>query len=158
MYLKDLNAAIEDYQDAIKKLPRTHMGSYMGLAQSYIISRAVRKKPWRHSRQRSTAIPDNHLVYNNRGLFLQQQGKSQEAMNDFNKAIELDKNFATAYTNRGYTIQGLGKLARPPKRISQKRSAIEPGKSVCSRAFAELAVVSREIPPERSKTTPKRFA
>ena len=106
LFLKDLNAAAEDYQEAIKAFP-THMGSYMGLAQCYIIMGQFDKALATFTAA-VEKFPDNHLVFNNRGLFLQQQGKPQEALKDFNKAIDLDKNFATAYTNRGFTNQGLG--------------------------------------------------
>ncbi|WP_010586908.1 tetratricopeptide repeat protein [Schlesneria paludicola] len=109
LYLKDLNAAISDYQDAIKSFPG-HIGSYMGLAHCYIID----GKPDKALATFTSAVetlPDNKLVHNNRGLFLQQQGKPQEALKDFNKAIALDGEFATAYTNRGFTLQGQGQLA-----------------------------------------------
>ena len=109
LYLRDLNAAIDDYQAAIKSFP-AHLGSYMGLAQCFIIA----EQPDKALQTFSAAVevlPDNHLAYNNRGLFLQQQGKVEEALQDFNKAIQLDPKFATAYTNRGFTLQGQGKLA-----------------------------------------------
>jgi tetratricopeptide (TPR) repeat protein len=108
LFLEDLKAAIEDYQAAIAAFPG-HIGSYMGLAQGYIIAQQPEKALETFS-SAITAVPNNHLLHNNRGLFLQQIGKNQEAMADFNKAIELDPNFATAYTNRGYTAQVLGNL------------------------------------------------
>ena len=108
LYLKDLNAATQDYVDAIKSFPG-HIGSYMGLAHCYIIGGQPDKALATFTSAVET-LPDNKLVHNNRGLFLQQQGKPQEALKDFNKAIELDGEFATAYTNRGFTRQGLGQL------------------------------------------------
>ena len=123
LYLKDLNAAIEDYQGAIKAFPG-HIGSYMGLAQSYIIAGQMDKALATFTAAVET-IPDNHLVYNNRGLFLQQQGKTQEALADFNKAIEIDPNFATAYTNRGFTEQTMGKLPEAEADFT-KALSIEP--------------------------------
>lgn len=123
LYLKDLNAAIEDYQAAIKSYPG-HIGSYMGLAQSYIIAGQMDKALATFTAAVET-IPDNHLVYNNRGLFLQQQGKAEEALADFNKAITLDANFATAYTNRGFTKQAMGKLQEAEADFSQALT-IEP--------------------------------
>lgn len=108
MYLKDLKSAIEDYQTAIKAFPG-HIGSYMGLAECYKIANQPDKVLATYTAA-VEALPNSQLVYNNRGLFLQQQGKNQEAIADFNKAIELDKNFPTAYANRGYSSQGLGNL------------------------------------------------
>ena len=109
LYLKDVKLAIEDYQSAIASFP-AHIGSYMGLAQCYIIARQL-DKALETFTAAITAVPNDHLLYNNRGLFLQQQGKNQDAMRDFNKAIELRDDFATAYTNRGYTYQAMGNLS-----------------------------------------------
>lgn len=108
MYLKDVNAAIDDYQAAIKGFP-LHMGSYMGLAQSYIIS-GQPDKALATFTAAVEAMPTKAIVYNNRGLFLQQQGKSKESLADFTKAIEIDPKFATAYANRGFAYQSLGNL------------------------------------------------
>jgi tetratricopeptide (TPR) repeat protein len=108
IHLKDMNSAIEDYQEAIKAEPG-FLGAHVGLAESY----AVTGQPDKALATFTSAVetfPNNRLVYNNRGLFLQQLGKSQDALNDFNKAIELDNGFAVAYTNRGYTYQGTGDL------------------------------------------------
>ena len=109
IHLKDLNSAIEDYQAAIKS-DITHLPSFIGLAEAYVVSGQPDKALAAFTAAVET-FPNNQLVYNNRGLFLQQQGMSQEALKDFNKALELDTKFAVAYTNRGYTNQGLGNLA-----------------------------------------------
>lgn len=124
MYLKDLNAAVEDYQEAIKAFPG-HMGSYMGLSQCYIIQGAFDKALATFTAAIDN-FPENHLVYNNRGLFLQQQGKPQDALKDFNKAIEIDKNFSTAYANRGFTNQGLGNYSAAETDFT-KALSLEPG-------------------------------
>ena len=108
IHLKDLNAAIEDYQAAIKSEP-SHLGAHVGLAETYNVSGQPDKALAAFTAAIET-FPNNHLVYNNRGLCYQQQGKPQEAVNDFNKALEIDKNFAVAYTNRGYTYQSVGNL------------------------------------------------
>ena len=108
IHLKDLNAAIEDYQAAIKSEP-SHLGAHVGLAETYNVSGQPDKALAAFTAAIET-FPNNHLVYNNRGLCYQQQGRPQEAVNDFNKALEIDKNFAVAYTNRGYTYQSVGNL------------------------------------------------
>jgi tetratricopeptide (TPR) repeat protein len=105
LYLKDLNAAAEDYQAAIKAFPG-HAGSYMSLAQTYILLGQSDKALATFNA--AVEALNNYLAYNNRGLFLQQQGKWPEAMADFNKAIELDPNFAIAYNNRGFNYQQTG--------------------------------------------------
>jgi lipoprotein NlpI len=56
------------------------------------------------------AVPNNPLVFNNRGMFFQQQGKTQQAIADFSRAIELDKEYAVAYTNRGFAAMAEANL------------------------------------------------
>lgn len=46
--------------------------------------------------------------YNDRGWDLYKAGKLQQALADFNKAIELDPSFALAYNNRGIVHRKLG--------------------------------------------------
>jgi Tfp pilus assembly protein PilF len=41
------------------------------------------------------------LTYNNRGYYFMNEGRDKEAINDFNKAIELDPGFADTYNLRG---------------------------------------------------------
>jgi lipoprotein NlpI len=50
------------------------------------------------------SFPDSPLSYNNRGMFLQRQGKEDEALADFTKAIERDPKYYYSYTNRGFTL------------------------------------------------------
>ena len=123
IHLKDLNAAIEDYQAAIKSDP-AHLGAHVGLAETFNVSGQPDKALAAFTAAIET-FPNNHLVYNNRGLCYQQQGKPQEAINDFNKALEIDKNFAVAYTNRGYTYQGVGNL-KDAEQDFTKAISIEP--------------------------------
>lgn len=50
-----------------------------------------------------------YVGYNNLGFFLKlEQGKYQEAIDYFNKAIEIKPDFAYAYSNRGYAKLMLG--------------------------------------------------
>ena len=57
------------------------------------------------------AVPNNPLIYNNRGMFFQNTGKSQQAVADFTRAIELDKSYTVAYTNRGFAAMSQGNAA-----------------------------------------------
>ncbi|MDZ4684070.1 MAG: tetratricopeptide repeat protein, partial [Planctomycetaceae bacterium] len=43
-----------------------------------------------------------------RGMFLQGQGKTQQAIADFTRAIELDGDYTVAYTNRGFAAMAEG--------------------------------------------------
>ena len=78
IHLKDLNAAIEDYQAAIKSEP-SHLGAHVGLAETYNVSGQPDKALAAFTAAIET-FPNNHLVYNNRGLCYQQQGKPQEGL------------------------------------------------------------------------------
>ena len=109
IHLKNMEAAIQDYQAAIKSFPG-HLGSHVGLAESYVVSQQADKALAAFSTAVET-FPNNPLVYNNRGLFLQQQKRLNEAVADFNKALQIDPKFAVAHTNRGFTQQTAGNLA-----------------------------------------------
>lgn len=50
------------------------------------------------------------LAYNNRGLALSDGGNYDEALKDFNKAIELDPLFYEAYANRGTVFEKTGRF------------------------------------------------
>jgi lipoprotein NlpI len=101
--------AAKDYQAAIQLYPQ-HLGARVGLAESYIQAKAPDKALAAFT-EAVQAFPKNPLVYNNRGLFLQQQGRPKEAIADFTKAIEFNPDFAVAYTNRGFTSLNMGKPA-----------------------------------------------
>ena len=103
VHLRNLDAATQDYQAAIKSFPG-HLGSHVGLAESYVVA----GQPDKALVSFSAAVemfPNNPLVYNNRGLFLQQQSRLKEAVTDFNRALQIDPKYAVAYANRGFTHQ-----------------------------------------------------
>ena len=45
------------------------------------------------------------MAYNNRGIIYSKQGNFTQAMSDYNKAIEINPEFAQAYNNRGLFIK-----------------------------------------------------
>ncbi len=98
--------AVKDYQAAIQLHPQ-HLGARVGLAESYVLS-SQPEKALAAFTDAVTAFPKNPLVYNNRGMFLQQRGKSKDAYADFSKAVELDPTFTVAITNRGFTALNSG--------------------------------------------------
>jgi lipoprotein NlpI len=49
-------------------------------------------------------FPENPLSLNNRGMYLQSQGKFDDAIVDFTRAVERDQNYFVAYANRGFTL------------------------------------------------------
>ncbi len=54
-------------------------------------------------------FPQNPAVWSNRGNVRVSQNKLQQALEDYNKAIELAPNIADPYLNRGIAFEGLGK-------------------------------------------------
>ena len=52
--------------------------------------------------------PQDPVFYNNRGISYKEKGELDRALKDFNKALELNPDFAEAYNNRGiaYGIKG----------------------------------------------------
>ncbi len=107
--MQNVEAAAQDYQAAIKSNP-LHLGAHVGLAESYAVSGQADKALAAFS-SAVEAFPSNPLVFNNRGLFEQRQGKLKEAIADFNKAIQIDPKFAVAYANRGFSHQSERDLA-----------------------------------------------
>lgn len=103
VHLKNMDAAAQDYQAAIKFYPG-HLGSHVGLAEGYVVA-GKPDKALDAFTQAVETFPNNPLVFNNRGLFLQHQGRLKEATADFNKALQIDPKYAVAYANRGFTSQ-----------------------------------------------------
>ena len=54
--------------------------------------------------------PNAALAYYNRGVFLMNENKNEEALEDYSKAIELNPIFTEAYKNRGFLFASGGKL------------------------------------------------
>ena len=52
------------------------------------------------------------MAYYNRGTAYALLRKFKQAIQDFNKAIELNPNYAAAYNNRAYCYQELGDKAK----------------------------------------------
>ena len=60
--------------------------------------------------------PQDHVSYNNRGISYKEKGELDRALKDFDKAIELNPDFAEAYNNRGNVYRNMGdcdKYQRP---------------------------------------------
>lgn len=67
-------------------------------------------------------IPSNAVAFLNRGYKEDVLGNFQEALANFNRAIEIDPNYANAYNNRGATQ---GKLGNHEEAIADFSRAIE---------------------------------
>jgi tetratricopeptide (TPR) repeat protein len=56
--------------------------------------------------------PSDPLAYHTRALFFSHYGLYNQALNDFNKAIELKPSYADAYINRGHVYVMMSELGR----------------------------------------------
>ena len=100
--IKKYSASAADFEQAIR-LVSEHLGAHIGAADAYSKAgnQAHAKQAYDRTVQRFSSNP---LVYNNRGMYLQQIGQNDQAIVDFTRALEIDKYFFTAHTNRGYAF------------------------------------------------------
>src|SRR5262249_48282266 len=54
---------------------------------------------------------DNYLAYNNIGYFLSGQGKTAEAMENYQKSLTINSNYSDALNNVGYALAGQERFA-----------------------------------------------
>ncbi|HUG94488.1 MAG TPA: tetratricopeptide repeat protein [Planctomycetaceae bacterium] len=102
LFLENFERAIADFQATLEQ-ERQHLGALVGLAEAN--ASAGRTEPALEAYTRAVrAFPDNPLVYNNRGMYLQRLGRHDEAIDDFTRALQLNSSYVFAYTNRGFTL------------------------------------------------------
>ena len=97
--LRKYSNAELDFRQAITA--NNLIGAWSGLAEMYMNT----KRPNRARETFDEAIrsfPNNPMLLNNRGLFLQRTGQGALALPDFTSAIKLNPGFTAAYINRGY--------------------------------------------------------
>ena len=86
----------------------------IALASCAIVARA-QVHHWRNSSALWThalrVTNDNHLAHNNLGLALMDEGKIDEAINQYNEALRIKPNYVTARTNLGAALSKQGKTA-----------------------------------------------
>ncbi len=97
--LKQLDAAILDYQKSLQLQKPGLLMAYLGLAEAYIAS-GKQAEAAQVYQQCVAEHPNRSLVYNSRGLFNHRSGQLQSAIADFNRAIQIDSDYAAAYANR----------------------------------------------------------
>ena len=66
--------------------------------------------------------PDYAYAFNNRGISYKNLGRYDEAIADYNRAIELKPDYAKAYRNRALAYRAIGK---PDKAKADKARADE---------------------------------
>lgn len=117
MRLKDSAATEQDLNQAIELFPK-HLAAHMAKAELA----ATTKSPEEAIAAFSAVVekfPSNPVVFNNRGMFLQSQGRSAEAVADFTQAIKLDGRFIPAYINRGFAFLEAGDSARAENALTE---------------------------------------
>src|SRR4030042_5342299 len=73
------------------------------------------------AQQKQTELRDAK-AYNNRGLAYSHKGQYDQAISDFNKALEINPRYAEAYNNRGLAYDERGQLDQA---ISDFNKALE---------------------------------
>ena len=99
--------------------------------------------------------PSNPEAYNVRGSAYGRAGRYDEAIADFNKAIELDPNFARAYANRALVHRRNGDIEQALRRLQPRH----PGRSRATpppMSAAATSTASRASSTWRSPTTTRR--
>jgi len=137
LQLKDFPAAEHDLQETLKLSPQ-HLAAYMLTAEIAAKSKTPADAVAAYTKV-VTTFPTNPLVFNNRGMYLQSQGRTQEALADFDQAIQLDAKFLPSYINRGFTLLEAGDPVAAEAALTQALT-IEPKQSgaLSLRATARL--------------------
>jgi len=93
---------------AVEKLPRRRSFIYSVLAVYLVLLTGVtfnRMKVWQNSETLWTDViekyPNTALPYNNLGHYLRRQNQTERALENYNKAIQLEPGKAQPYNNRG---------------------------------------------------------
>lgn len=126
----DFDGAITDYRAAVKEFP-AHLGAHVAMAEALVKAGKTEEAKASFAAALET-FPDSPLIFNNRGMFYQQQNMHDEAVQDFTAALKQDANYYTSYTNRGFSLMQLGNpsaavidfnesLKRNPKQVEVYR-------------------------------------
>ena len=117
MHRQKYKEAAADFAEAVSLAP-THKGALLMLPDAYTEAGDIDQALKAYS-QSVMAFPSDPLVYNNRGMFYQQEDRPDEAIADFTRAVQLDEYYFVAYTNRGFTLMEQGKLLAAESDFSQ---------------------------------------
>lgn len=107
--LQDTGAALADFANAVEYEPR-HLAAQLGRCDLLLQTGQPAEVEQAYA-DVVAKFPDEPLVYNNRGMFLQSLGRNDEAVADFTRAIELNTQFVPAYTNRAYSRLQTGRFS-----------------------------------------------
>lgn len=86
--------------------------------------------------------PSRAANHNNRGVLLFAEGRLEEALQDFQQAIQLRETLANAHANRGYTLVALGQWAEA---VTALNRGIELGAEEAAKAHFSRAIAHEEL-------------
>src|SRR5690606_19778924 len=100
--LQQHEPAAGDFRAALE-LDSTHLAARMALSDALV---AAGDFAWTKKclDQAVASFPALPVVFNNRGMFHQSQGRAEQAIQDFTQAITLKSDYLQAYLNRGFTL------------------------------------------------------
>lgn len=102
LQMKEPVPAKADLEESVK-LVADNMAAWMALADVTARQDGV-DKGLEVFRQAIEKHPSDPMLLNNRGMFLQSQGRDSEAVADFTRAYEIDPKFTVALANRGLSL------------------------------------------------------
>lgn len=98
--------AAADLRQTIQIVPR-HLAAHLALADVLAKSGDAAGAESTFA-QTVESFPSQPLVFNNRGMFYQSQGRAADAIRDFTTALQLDNDYLPASLNRGFSLLRTG--------------------------------------------------
>ena len=105
-YLGELERKLAEEPGAL--MPRIMAGNYFFFNGDAAMAE-------REFRKVLAADPDNAPAHNNLGNAYLRQGRLEEAISSYKKAVKLDVNLGLAYSNWGYALEALGDVKKAVK-------------------------------------------
>lgn len=96
----DASGALEDFKSAVT-VNSKHLGAMMALADAQVAA-GQKDAALATFNQAAASFPNEPLVFNNQGMFLQSIGQTNEAIRAFSNALQKNPNYYVAQTNRGF--------------------------------------------------------
>jgi len=98
--------AIADYAQAVRFNPK-QMGAHINMAKLLTVSGDTAGTTAAYAAA-IQEFPRSATIFNERGVFLRQQGQLDEAIADFTQAVDIQRDFAMGYINRGFCLSDKG--------------------------------------------------
>lgn len=115
--LGDTTSAEADLRNAISA-DASHLAAHSALCDLKARTASPQEAEAQYDRT-IAQLPNQPLIYNNRGTFLQSLGRHDDALKDFEKATQLDADYVPAWTNRGFARLMLGQFNRAEADLSR---------------------------------------